>query len=104
MHVVENLYFNMVNETTTYTLCEKLQVVCEKMSSSSRFILIQQSFNMKMKETFSRVPTELSSQGLNFEEESNALALVSSLPSSSEVFCTMITNNSTKLMLQEAIG
>ena len=54
--------------------------------------------------TFSRVLTELSPQGLNFEEEIKVLALLSSLPTSWEVFCTTVTNSSTKLTLDEAIG
>ena len=38
------------------------------------------------------------------EEEIKALALLSSLSSSWEVFCTMLTNRSPKLTLDEAIG
>ena len=53
--------------------------------------------------TFSRVLTELSSEGLNFEEEIKALALLSSLPPSWEIFCTTFTNNSPKLRLDEPI-
>ena len=70
-------------------------------------------FNMKMKEsepttshinTFNRVSAELSSQGLKFEEEIKALALLSRLLTSWEVFCTTFTNSSLKLTLDEAIG
>ena len=46
----------------------------------------------------------LSSQGLNFEEEIKELELLSSLPTSWEVFCTTINNNSSKLTLEDAIG
>ena len=113
MHLAENVYFNMAKESTTFTLWESVHTVYEKKSSSSRFILIRQLFNMEMKETepatsyvntFSRVLIELSLQGLNFEEEIKALTLLSSLPIRWEVFCMTITNNSTKLMLDEAIG
>ena len=78
MHLAENFYFNMSKETTTFSLWEKLQAVYEKKSSSSKLILIRQIFNMKVRETdsstshintFSRVLSELSSQGTNFEEE-----------------------------------
>ena len=95
MHLAENVYFNMAKETTTFKLWEKLQAVYEKQSSSSKLILIRKLFNMKMRETdpatshintFSRVLSELSSQGINFEEEVKALALLSSLPTSWEVF------------------
>ena len=68
---------------------------------------------MKMKEsmpttshinTFNRVLAELSSQGLNFEEEVKALALLSSLPASWEIFCTTFANTCLKLNLDETIG
>ena len=71
MHLDENAYFNMAKDTSAYVLWEKLQEIYEKKSSLSKVILIEQLFNMKMKETepmtshvntFSRVLTELSSQ------------------------------------------
>ena len=89
MYLAENVYFSMAKETTTFSLWEKLQAMYKKKSSSSKLILIQQLFNMKMREmdlatshinTFSRVLSELSSQGINFEEEVKALILLSSLP------------------------
>ena len=68
---------------------------------------------MKMKEsepttshinTFSWVLAELSSQGLYFEEEIKALALLLSLPANSEVFCMPVMNSSPKLTLDETTG
>ena len=53
--------------------------------------------------TFSQVLTELSLQGLNFEEEIKAFALLSSFHMRWEVFCTTITNNSMNLTLDEVI-
>ena len=112
MHLAENVYFSMAKEMTTFSLWEKLQDVYEKKSSSSKLIQIRQLFNMKMKETdattsdintFSQVLSELSSQGINFEEEVKALALLSSLPASWEVFCTSFANNCPKLNLDETI-
>ena len=113
MHLAENIYFSMAKETTTFKLWEKLQAVYEKQSSSSKLILIRTLSNMKMRETdhvtshintFSRVLSELSSQGINFEEEVKALALLSSLPASWEVFCTTFSNNCLNLNLDETIG
>ena len=94
MHLAENVYFSMAKETT-FSLWEKLHAIYEKKSSSSKLILIQQLFNMKMREmdpttspinTFSRVLSQLSSQGINFEEKVKALVLLLSLPASWEVF------------------
>ena len=113
MHLAENFYFSMAKETSIFSLWEKLQAVYEKKSFSLKLILIRQLFNMKMREldpttshinTFSQVLAKLSSQGLNFEEEIKTLDLLSSLPTSWEVFCKTVTNNSTKLMLDKAIG
>ena len=68
---------------------------------------------MKMRETdlatshintFSRVLSELSSQGINFEEEVKALALLSSIPASWEVFYMIFANNYLKLNWDETIG
>ena len=82
MHLAENVYFSMAKETTTFKLWETLQAVYEKKSSSSKLILIRSLFNMKMRETdlatshiktFNWVLSELSSQGINFEEEVKAL-------------------------------
>ena len=108
MHLAENAYFTMAKELTIFALWEKLQMIYEKKSSSSRVILIRQLLNMKMKSTepttshsntFSRVRTKLSSQGLNYEEEVKALELLLSLLTSWEVFCMIINNSSTKMML-----
>ena len=70
-------------EMTMFSLWEELQVVYEKKSSSSKLILIQQLLSMKMRESypttfhiniFNRVLFELSSQGINVNEEVKAFA------------------------------
>ena len=53
---------------------------------------------------FNRILTELAPQNLNFEEEVKALALLSSLPTSWEVFCASVANNSPKVTLKETMG
>ena len=97
MHLAENIYFSMAKETTTFKLWEMLQAVYEKQSSSSKLILIRKLFNMKMRETnpatshintFSWVLSQLSSQGINFEEEVKALTLLSSLPEIDRFNCS----------------
>ena len=113
MHLAENVYFSIAKEKSTFELWEKLQSLYEKKSSSSKLILIRQIFNMQMKETeevmthvntFNRVLTELASQNLNFYEEVKALALLSSLPVSWDIFCTTVTNGSVKLTLDDTLG
>ena len=54
--------------------------------------------------TFNRVLTELASQNLNFDEEVKALALLSSLPASMDVFCTTVTNGLAKRTLDDMLG
>ena len=107
MHLAENVYFRMAKEMTTFSLQEKLHTVYEK-KSSSILILTQKLFNLKISEsdpptshinTLSQVLSKLSSQRINFEEEVKALALLSSLPKSSEVFYITFTNNYLNLNL-----
>ena len=54
--------------------------------------------------TFNRVLTELGSQNLNFDEEVKALARLSSLPTSWDVFCTTVTNGLAKLTLDDTLS
>ena len=54
--------------------------------------------------TFSQVLSELSSQGINFEEEVKALALLSSFLASWEVFYTAFANSRSILNVDEMIG
>ena len=54
--------------------------------------------------TFSQVLSKLSSQVINFEEEVKALALLSSLSASWEVFYTMFANNCLNLYLDQMVG
>ena len=53
--------------------------------------------------TFSRVLSELSSQGISFEEQVKSLALLWSLPTSSEVFYMTFVNKYPKRNLAETI-
>ena len=54
--------------------------------------------------TFNRVLFELSSQGIGFEEEVKARALLSTLPASWEVFCMTFANSIPRLNPDETIG
>ena len=54
--------------------------------------------------TFSRVLSKISSEGINFKEELKSLALLSSLPASWEVICMTFANSCPKLNLDEMIG
>ena len=112
MHLAENVYFRMAKETTKFSLWKRLQVVYEKKSSSSKLILIRQLFNMKIRETnlatshintFNWVLFELSSEGIKFEEEVLALALLSSLSVSWEVFYMTFVNSCPNLNIDETI-
>ena len=112
MHLAENVNFSMAKEAIAFTLWEKFQDIYEKQSSLSKLIFIRKLFNMKRKETdpvtshintFTRVLSKLSSQGINFEKEMKSLVLLSSLPASWEVFCTTFANSCLKLNLDETI-
>ena len=44
MHLAKKFYFSIAKEKTVFELCEKLQSLYEKKSSSSKLILIRQLF------------------------------------------------------------
>ena len=111
IHLAENVYWQRRHQ---HSLCGwNYMPFTRKASSSSKLILIWQLFNMKMRKTdpvtshintFNRVLSELSSQGINFEEEVKALAVLLSLLTSWEVFYTTFANSCLKLNFDKTIG
>ena len=86
-----NVAFNIVKETTTASLMAALTNMYEKPSASNKVHLMRRLFNLRMTEGASTaqhlnelniVTTQLSSVGIDFDEEVRALILLSSLPES----------------------
>ena len=83
--------FNISKETTTKGLIKALAKIYEKPSTSNKVFLMKHLFNMKMSEVgsvenhlnyFNTVTNQLSSVGVNFDDEVRALLFLCSLPES----------------------
>ncbi|GKB32448.1 retrovirus-related pol polyprotein from transposon TNT 1-94 [Tanacetum coccineum] len=104
----KNVAYNVVNEKTTYDLFKALSNMYEKPSASNKVFLIRQLVNTKMKEgasvadhvnEFNSILSRLMSVDIKFDDEVQALLLLSSLPESwSGTVTTVIgSTGSTKL-------
>jgi hypothetical protein len=85
----------------------------EKQSGSTKLLLMKRLFNMKLKESnsaashinnFSQIITELTSQKLQIDGEVQALALLSSLPNSRDIFCTATSCSGMKLTYNNVVN
>nr|GEX34584.1 retrovirus-related Pol polyprotein from transposon TNT 1-94 [Tanacetum cinerariifolium] len=91
LSLAKSVTYNIVNETTTYGVLKALSNMYEKPSASNKVFLIRQLVNTKMKEgmpvavhinEFNSIISRLSSVEIKFEDEVQALLLLSSLPDS----------------------
>ena len=83
--------FNISKETTTKGLIQTLAKLYEKPLASNKVFLMKRLFNMKMSEggyvadnlnDFNTVTSQLSSVGVNFDNEVRALLFLCSFPES----------------------
>ena len=83
--------FNITKAKTTEDLMKTLATLYEKPSASNKVFLMKRLFNMKMVEggsvadhlnDFNTVTSQLSSVGINFDEEIRALLILCSFPKS----------------------
>ncbi|GJS62332.1 hypothetical protein Tco_0657116 [Tanacetum coccineum] len=91
LSLAKNVAYNVVNEKTTYGLFKALSNMYEKPSASNKVFLIRQLVNTKMKEgasvadhvnEFNSILSRLMSVDIKFDDEVQALLLLSSLPES----------------------
>ncbi|KAJ9557170.1 hypothetical protein OSB04_011784 [Centaurea solstitialis] len=89
--LAKNVAFNIVKETTTCGLMKALSNMYEKPSASNKVFLIRQLVNTRMREgmsvtsyinEFNTILSRLLSVDIKFEDEVQALLLLSSLPKS----------------------
>ena len=89
--LAKNVAFNIVNEKTTTSLMKTLSDMYEKPSATNKVYLMRRLFNLNMGEgnsvtdhinEFNTILAQLESVHIKFEDEVNALILLSSLPDS----------------------
>ncbi|WVY93468.1 hypothetical protein V8G54_032556 [Vigna mungo] len=102
-----NVAFNTANEKTTASLMAALSSMYEKPSAANKVNLMRRLFNLRMTEDASTaqhinelntITIQLSSVGINFDEEVRALILLSSLP---ESWNATVTTSSVKKSVGE---
>ncbi|KAD4585969.1 hypothetical protein E3N88_23570 [Mikania micrantha] len=99
----KSVAYNIVKETTTFGVLKALSNMYEKPSASNKVFLIRQLVNTKLKEgmsitahinEFNSVISRLASVDINFEDEIQALLLLSSLPDSWSGTVTAVSSSS----------
>ncbi|GKE59775.1 hypothetical protein Tco_1510142, partial [Tanacetum coccineum] len=91
LSLAKNVAYNIINKNTTYGLFKALSNMYKKPSASNKVFLIRQLVNTKMKEgasvadrvnEFNSILSRLMSVDIKFDDEVQALLLLSSLPES----------------------
>ncbi|CAH9079423.1 unnamed protein product [Cuscuta epithymum] len=111
LSLAKNVAYNIVNEKTTFGLLKALSNMYEKPSAANKVFLIRQLVNTRMKEgasvrdhinEFNSIISRLGSVEIKFDDEVQALLLLSSLPDSWSGTVTAVSSSSgtTKLTFE----
>ncbi|MCO5576917.1 hypothetical protein L7F22_030738 [Adiantum nelumboides] len=99
--LVESAYFNVADEVLAYDAWTKLSGLYKKQSVDSQVYWLKKLVDFKMKEgtpmsnhlnEFNTIYSQLSAQGVKFDEPVRAMFLLITLPKSWDTFCTTLSN------------
>ena len=109
--LAESVYFNVAEETTSYGVWQKLCGLYEKQSAASQVYWLKKLVDLKMKEgmsmsnhlnEFNTIFSQLTAQGIKFEDPIKAMFLLVTLPESWETFRTALSNSAPATSLTSA--
>ncbi|MCO5582315.1 hypothetical protein L7F22_036209 [Adiantum nelumboides] len=100
--LAESVYFNVADEVSAYDAWTKLSGLYEKQSAASQVYWLKKLVALKMKEwtpmsnhlnEFNTIYSQLSAQGVRFDEPVRAMFLLITLPKSWDTFRTALSNS-----------
>ncbi|MCO5562911.1 hypothetical protein L7F22_016547 [Adiantum nelumboides] len=86
LHLGESIFFTIMDKTTAFELWDSLCLAWDGKSASNKVFSMKKLMCLSMKE-------ELTSKGLNFDDEMKAIFLLCSLPASWDTFNTAISKS-----------
>ena len=107
--VSRSIAHNVVKEKTTMDLMKALSSMYEKPSANNKVYLMNKLFNLKKAEgtpvaqylnEFNTITNQLSTVGIEFDDEVHALILLASLPNSWEAMRMVVSNSAGKNKLK----
>ncbi|MCO5601387.1 hypothetical protein L7F22_055507 [Adiantum nelumboides] len=102
LHLGESIFFTIMDKTIAFKLWDSLSSTWDGKSASNKVSLMKKLMRLSMKEgssvsshlnDFNALYLQLTSKGLNFDDEMKAIFLLCSLPTSWDTFNTAISNS-----------
>ncbi|MCO5548390.1 hypothetical protein L7F22_001847 [Adiantum nelumboides] len=102
LHLGEFIFFTIMDKIRAFELCDSLCSAWDGKSASYKVFLMKKLMRLSMKECssvnshlneFNALYLQLTSKGLNFDDEIKAIFLLCSLPASWDTFNTAISNS-----------
>ncbi|MCO5602399.1 hypothetical protein L7F22_056530 [Adiantum nelumboides] len=102
LHLGESIFFTIMDKTTAFELWDSLCSAWDGKSASNKVFLMKKLMHLSMKKgssvsshsnEFNPLYSQLTSKGLNFDDEMKAIFLLCSLPAPWDTFNTAISNS-----------